>query len=180
MAIGLLKTAATCVVRPIHHIIRLVQLAQSWRQAQYEGRAARGNTLLREWLSPKQKAQFDTIKSFDVVGCNTGKSYRIQCGVSANVVELDDAGRHHGLVLCPDGQSCAWRRNACSEDRVGSRRAPRISRCMTVPCGAVTFPVVDWAVRPKLRSGDLVRRGAARYVARGARRFGNISLRCGI
>ena len=93
MAIGLLKTAATCVVRPIHHIIRLVQLARSRRQAQYEGRAARGNTLLREWLSPEQKTQFDTFKSFDVVGCKTGRSYRIQYGVSANVVELDDAGR---------------------------------------------------------------------------------------
>ena len=93
MAIGLLKTAATCVLRPIHHIVRLVQLARSRRQAQYEGRAARGNTLLREWLTPEQKTQFDTFKSFDVVGCNTGKSYRIQYGVSANVVELDDAGR---------------------------------------------------------------------------------------
>jgi len=36
-----------------------------------------GNTLLREWLSPEQKTRFDTIKSFDVVGCNTGRSYRI-------------------------------------------------------------------------------------------------------
>jgi hypothetical protein len=92
MAIGL-KMAATCVVRPINHMIRLVQLARSRRQAHYQRREARGITLLREWLSPEQKAQFDTFKSFDVIGCNSGKSYRIQYGISANVVELDDAGR---------------------------------------------------------------------------------------
>jgi hypothetical protein len=93
MAIGLLRLAATCVARPINYLIRLVQLARSRRQAQYEGRATRGITLLREWLSPEQKTQFDTFKSFDVIGCNSGKSYRIQYGTSANVVELDDAGR---------------------------------------------------------------------------------------
>jgi len=55
-------------------------------------------------LSPEQKTQFDTFKSFDVVGCNTGKSYRIQYGVSANVVELDDAGRPTiGWCFVPTG-----------------------------------------------------------------------------
>jgi hypothetical protein len=93
MTIGLLKMAATCVARPINHLIRLVQLARSRHQALYKERATRGTTLLREWLSPEQKAQFDCFKSFDVIGCDSGKSYRIQYGASANVVELDDVGR---------------------------------------------------------------------------------------
>jgi hypothetical protein len=93
MMIGLLKMAAACAARPINHMIRLVQRARSRRQAEYERRATRGVALLREWLSPEQRTQFDTFKSFDVIGCNSGKSYRIQYGASANVVELDNVGR---------------------------------------------------------------------------------------
>jgi hypothetical protein len=44
-------------------------------------------------LSSEQRAQFDAFKCFDVTGCNSGKGYRIQHGVSANVHELDDAGQ---------------------------------------------------------------------------------------
>jgi hypothetical protein len=53
---------------------------------------ARGLTLLREWLSPEQRAQFDAERYFDVIGCHSGKKYRIRYGTSANVDELDDAG----------------------------------------------------------------------------------------
>jgi hypothetical protein len=53
---------------------------------------ARGLKLLREWLSPEQRAQFDLEGYFDVIGCDSGKRYRIHYGSSANIVELDDAG----------------------------------------------------------------------------------------
>lgn len=53
---------------------------------------ARGLKLLREWLSPEQRAQFDAERHFDVIGCHSGKKYRIRYGSSANVDELDDAG----------------------------------------------------------------------------------------
>ena len=54
---------------------------------------ARGSRLLREWLSPQQLAQFDANRYFDVVGCETGRRYRIHYGSSSNIDELDDRGR---------------------------------------------------------------------------------------
>ena len=42
-------------------------------RAMMDAREARGITLLREWLSPMQRAQFDATKYFDVVGCDTGR-----------------------------------------------------------------------------------------------------------
>jgi hypothetical protein len=49
----------------------------------------RGLRLLRAWLSNEQRAQFDSRGYFDVVGCESGKKYRIHVGVSVNVRELD-------------------------------------------------------------------------------------------
>jgi hypothetical protein len=54
---------------------------------------ARGLKLLREWLSAKQLAQFNAHGYFDVIGCDTGKQYRIHYGSSMNIDELDDQGR---------------------------------------------------------------------------------------
>jgi hypothetical protein len=51
----------------------------------------RGLKLLREWLSQEQLAQYDAHKYFDVIGCHSGKRYRIHHGNGANVIELDDA-----------------------------------------------------------------------------------------
>jgi hypothetical protein len=51
----------------------------------------RGLDLLREWLSQEQLAQYDAHKYFDVIGCHTGRRYRIHHGNGANVVELNDA-----------------------------------------------------------------------------------------
>ena len=53
----------------------------------------RGLRLLKEWLSPEQLAQYDIHKYFDVIGCQTGRRYRIRHGTSANICELDTAGR---------------------------------------------------------------------------------------
>jgi hypothetical protein len=54
---------------------------------------ARGLRLLRSWLSPKQRAQFDAEGQFDVIGSDSGKHYRIRYGTSANVYEVGQAGR---------------------------------------------------------------------------------------
>jgi hypothetical protein len=54
---------------------------------------ARALRLLRSWLSPQQRADFDRKGCFDVVGCDTGKRYRIRRGTSANVNEIDEYGR---------------------------------------------------------------------------------------
>ena len=53
---------------------------------------ARGLRLLRGWLSPEQLAQYDTHRYFDVIGCHSGKRYRIRHGTATNIHELDDAG----------------------------------------------------------------------------------------
>jgi len=53
---------------------------------------ARGLRLLRGWLSPVQLAQYDTHRYFDVIGCHSGKRYRIRHGTATNIHELDDAG----------------------------------------------------------------------------------------
>jgi hypothetical protein len=53
---------------------------------------ARGLRLLRSWLSPEQRAQFDATRYFEVTGCDSGKRYRIHHGVVTNVHEMDAAG----------------------------------------------------------------------------------------
>ncbi len=55
-----------------------------------EGRSLQ---LLREWLSPVQRAQLAKLGYFEVVGGETGKQYRIYPGIMSNVCELDDTGR---------------------------------------------------------------------------------------
>jgi hypothetical protein len=64
--------------------------------------------LLREWLSPMQRAQFDASKSFDVIGCDSGRRYRIRHGTETNVHELNDAGRPvMGWCFVPSGHLVA-------------------------------------------------------------------------
>jgi hypothetical protein len=71
-------------------------------------RAARGITLLREWLSAQQQAQFDATKSFEVTGSDSGKRYRILYGTETNIQELDEAGRPvAGWCFIPSGQLVA-------------------------------------------------------------------------
>ena len=55
-------------------------------------REARGLELLKQWLSPEQFAQYDAKSYFEVIGCHSGKRYRVSRGTSMNVHELDGAG----------------------------------------------------------------------------------------
>jgi len=87
---------------------RKVQAVRERYRAIEDIREARGITLLREWLSPEQQAQFDASKSFNVVGCDTGKRYRIRHGTGTNVHEIDDAGRPvMGWCFVPSGHFTA-------------------------------------------------------------------------
>ena len=64
----------------------------------------RGRRLLREWLSRKQREQFDAFGYFDVVGSESGKKYRIRHGTSVNVEELDLTGKpKSGWCFVPKG-----------------------------------------------------------------------------
>jgi hypothetical protein len=69
------------------------QLARAFREwyLRPSTREQRGLKLLREWLSQEQLAQYDAHRYFEVIGCQTGKRYRIYHGNGANVIELDDA-----------------------------------------------------------------------------------------
>jgi hypothetical protein len=65
---------------------------------------ARGRRLLRQWLSASQRKQFDAHEYFDVIGCDTGRTYRIYYGRAMNVHELDEAGRlKMGWCFLPKG-----------------------------------------------------------------------------
>jgi hypothetical protein len=52
-------------------------------------REQRGFRLLREWLSLEQLAQYDAHGYFEVIGCHTGKRYRICHGNGANIIKLE-------------------------------------------------------------------------------------------
>jgi hypothetical protein len=68
----------------------------------------RGRMLLREWLSAEQRAQFDVHDYFDVIGCQTGKKYRIRYGHYSNIEELDANGRPaSGWCFVPAGNLVA-------------------------------------------------------------------------
>ncbi|MDA9506121.1 hypothetical protein XI09_16065 [Bradyrhizobium sp. CCBAU 11386] len=57
------------------------------------GPDARALRLLREWLSPEQRAQFDADGYFEVIGSHTGRRYRIHHGTVGNVLEVDEKGQ---------------------------------------------------------------------------------------
>jgi hypothetical protein len=70
--------------------------ARSWRERLRgifeDDSEARGLRLLTEWLSAAQLAQFDAEGHFEVIGCHSGKKYRIHQGASMNVHEIDAEG----------------------------------------------------------------------------------------
>ena len=89
--------------------MRIHALRQLYRKALAENTSdARGLRLMRRWLSPDQRAEFDDKGTFEVVGCNSGKRYRIYRGAAQNVFELDDAGQPK-VCLCfmPSGELVA-------------------------------------------------------------------------
>jgi hypothetical protein len=64
----------------------------------------RARKLLREWLSPEQREQFDKTGHFEVIGGSSGKKYRIFTGTGVNVLQLDDQGQPAmGLCFVPAG-----------------------------------------------------------------------------
>jgi hypothetical protein len=107
MAVSL-TVPATSVGRAVVNLIRVAKNAQCRRRERIESRATRGIVLLREWLSLQQREQFDYYNFFEVIGCDSGKSYRIQHGVSTNVIELDRDGRPRtGWCFVPEGNLVA-------------------------------------------------------------------------
>ena len=86
--------------------LRIYAVRQLYRKFLSENsREARGLRLMRDWLSPTQRMQFDSSGSFDVIGCDSGKRYRVYSEMVPNVRELDDAGRPTvGFCFVPIGR----------------------------------------------------------------------------
>jgi hypothetical protein len=107
-------------------------------------REARGLRLLRDWLSPEQRAQFDAGRYFDVIGCDSGKRYRIRYGTATNVHELDDAGRTIvGWCFVPEGSLVAG-------DVMLAQKIALETREFSALAAANMFPVAR--VGPRTRS----------------------------
>jgi hypothetical protein len=69
---------------------------------------ARGRALMRQWLTPAQRSQFDKNGYFDVIGSSTGNRYRVQYGSSANVQEMGSDGYPRaGWCFMPHGNLVA-------------------------------------------------------------------------
>jgi hypothetical protein len=79
-----------------------------WKFSREDTPEARGLSLLKRWLSSEQRAQFEANRYFDVIGCNSGRRYRIHHGNATNVIELDETGaRKTGWCFMPDGDLVA-------------------------------------------------------------------------
>jgi hypothetical protein len=66
----------------------------------------RAQVLLRSWLSPEQRRQYDERGSFEVIGGDTGRRYLICKGEVFNIQELDDRGNEI-CALCVTAASVA-------------------------------------------------------------------------
>jgi predicted small integral membrane protein len=63
-----------------------------WRLRARRFEEKRGIALLTSWLTPRQAEQWVRLGAFEVVGCDTGKRYRITRGTAMNIHELDANG----------------------------------------------------------------------------------------
>jgi hypothetical protein len=99
-----LLTATRPIGRALAEWARHLQALRERHQNLFRDREARGIKLLREWLTPEQRAQFDAKRYFDVVGCDSGRRYRIHYGSATNVHEIDIEGRSiNGRCFVPSG-----------------------------------------------------------------------------
>lgn len=85
----------------------LARSSSGARTFRYETEA-RALTLLKEWLSPKQRACYERFRYFDVVGSDTGTRYRIHHGTQTNIEELGGMGQKIcKWCFVPDGDLVA-------------------------------------------------------------------------
>jgi hypothetical protein len=103
-----LLIATRPIGRALAEWARHLQALRERHQNLFRDREARGIKLLREWLTPEQRAQFDAKRYFDVIGCNSKKRYRIHYRSSTNVHEIDSEGRSiNGWCFVPSGHLVA-------------------------------------------------------------------------
>ena len=94
MSARLLSAAGQGLRRFLGRVARSARAARSWhRERRCTESELRGIKLLREWLLPAQLEQFNSYGYFDVVGCDSGKTYRICYRSGTNIYELGRDGR---------------------------------------------------------------------------------------
>jgi hypothetical protein len=95
--------------------IRQARAFRNWyREAGCTNPEMRGITLLKEWLSPEQLAQYESHRYFDVIGRQSGTRYRIRHGTELNITQIDLRGKASVSFLASHwspGMSC-WRRRS--------------------------------------------------------------------
>jgi hypothetical protein len=84
---GFFRRLSNSVGRQIARYVRLPRHVRQWQP-----RDARSLSLLIRWLSRDQLNQFETKGCFEVLGCDTGRRYRISSGAAMNVIELNESG----------------------------------------------------------------------------------------
>jgi hypothetical protein len=85
-----------------------------------------GITLLKEWLSAEQLAQFESHSFFDVIGKHSGKRYRIRYGTKMNVTQIDSRGNVEGAYV-------SFRANPSSQGTLCWRKKSRWKRTNGAP-----------------------------------------------
>ena len=76
-------TVLTLILLPV-----LAAESQSRRNRARKPAEERGCALLQAWLGPEQAEQWASLRTFEVLGCDTGTRYRITCGTAMNVHQL--------------------------------------------------------------------------------------------
>jgi hypothetical protein len=65
-------------------------------------------TLLKQWLSPAELAQYEKYSYFEVTGGDGGKRYRIRPSRQMNVDELDERGAHIAVAVAGLAIFVSW------------------------------------------------------------------------
>ena len=137
-----LAAATGPLARLLAECARKVRALREWyRTIAADTPDARATMLLREWLSPQQRAQFDAEGYFDVVGCDTGKRYRIHHGTSMNVHEMDDAGHSKsGWCVVPSRRLAAGDVMLAQKIALETRENSVLAVANRFPPNQMTFP----------------------------------------
>lgn len=78
----------------------------------------KAETLLKEWLSPEQLAQYEKTGHFEVIGSDTGQHYRIMRGSAMNIYRLDADG-NASANLCFGPAACQTPGDAMLAQKIG-------------------------------------------------------------
>jgi hypothetical protein len=101
-ALPMIAMASFLLVWGLRGLAALREIRQSghsiWQSLLEPESSARALRLLNNWLTPEQHTCYKKHGYFDVIGSESGTTYRIRHGKQANVEQLDNAGQ----------SVCAW------------------------------------------------------------------------